>query len=503
MGVFLPRRWRRQPTQPVGIDWSHPLARGLLGSFSPVDNGLATQSPATVVGSISRAAGPDGIAWRGAYQASTNYVSVDRGRFDYTAQVTFEALVRVSAFQTTVFPYISGVIGQFHSVDGAADFRGPFLRFNPDAAIGNAAVPTFSIQQTGTSRTASGSAVSAGVLLHMLGTYDGAAVSLYINGTSVGSTAVTGAFDNHASNIISLISDYALHAPSGGQNRCLNGDLYLARIYKTGKTAAEARALAENPWGLYQPIVRRVYFLPAGGATPQTTTASLDTLVQAALSATAGLTAAVQAAQSTSASVDLAVQSPLTAAASLDIAVRAAQEAAASLSVAVQAPQTASADLDIAVQAALSASASLDLAVQAAQTATAGLTAAVQAAQSVAAGLDLVVIEEGATTLFASLDLAVQAAQSAVAGLTLAVQEAKSNTASLDLRVVVAGQAAASLDMAVQAARTATVGLTLYVIAEGGPEVYSAIPASRLARGRDVSDGKARPAQLSRRRRLN
>jgi hypothetical protein len=28
-GIILPHRWRRQPTSPVGIDWSHPLARHL------------------------------------------------------------------------------------------------------------------------------------------------------------------------------------------------------------------------------------------------------------------------------------------------------------------------------------------------------------------------------------------------------------------------------------------------------------------------------------------
>jgi hypothetical protein len=33
-GIILPHRWRRQPTSPVGIDWSHPLAQGLKRAYS-------------------------------------------------------------------------------------------------------------------------------------------------------------------------------------------------------------------------------------------------------------------------------------------------------------------------------------------------------------------------------------------------------------------------------------------------------------------------------------
>lgn len=36
MAQFLAQRWRRQPQGPVAVDWGNPLARGLLGAWSPV-----------------------------------------------------------------------------------------------------------------------------------------------------------------------------------------------------------------------------------------------------------------------------------------------------------------------------------------------------------------------------------------------------------------------------------------------------------------------------------
>lgn len=258
--------WEAQPQEAIPLDWSDPLMAGLVGSFTPVDPGRQLGGAASVVGNISAGVGAPGRSWTGAYQQSYNYVRVDRTpAFAYTDQVTFEALVFVRAFQTISFPYISGVIGQYQSsADGSPQYYGPVLRFNPTATLGDAAKPCFIIIQGGVEKVAASStAVSTG-LRHLLGTYDGANISLYVDGVLAAQTACTGAFDNHASNWISLLSDYSGWT-ADTHNRCLNGDLFLARIYNNGKTAAEAAALAANPWRLFEPETVMVPVAAGGG----------------------------------------------------------------------------------------------------------------------------------------------------------------------------------------------------------------------------------------------
>lgn len=61
-GIFLPRRWNRQPTQRVGINWRHPLAASLNFAFTPtqgmndVARGFKSQavSVGTTIGTSSR-----------------------------------------------------------------------------------------------------------------------------------------------------------------------------------------------------------------------------------------------------------------------------------------------------------------------------------------------------------------------------------------------------------------------------------------------------------------
>jgi hypothetical protein len=247
----------RQPQQITPIDWDNPLTKGLVGSYTPIDNGITVGGVSSIVGNIVGDIGNQGQAWKGTYQASNNYILIPKtDAFAYTNQVTFEALIKVNAFQTAIFPYISGIIGQYQSnTTGSPDYYGPFLRFNNTAALGDAARLVFGVMQGG-----AGSGVYAinptdlvvNTLYHLLGTYDGSAVKLYVNGVLVASTVYSGAIDNDPNTFISLLADYTASTESYFHNRCLNGDIFLARIYNTGKTDAEAKALADNPWGIYK-----------------------------------------------------------------------------------------------------------------------------------------------------------------------------------------------------------------------------------------------------------
>ncbi|MDE2022339.1 MAG: LamG domain-containing protein, partial [Patescibacteria group bacterium] len=285
--IITRRRWTRQPPTNT-VDWSNPLFDGLVDQWVPsaLTDSATGQNNASIVGNITYSDGLGGIGFTGAYQASNNYVNVPAAaQFGYTSTVTFEALLSVRAFQTTVFPYISGVVSQFVGVPG------PCLRFNDDATLGNAAVPTFFVTTGGggTEHHANGTALVTGRVYHLLGCVDGSFVRLYVDGVQVGSTAFSGAFDNTAGHI-ALGSDYTDAVTS--HNRCLNGSIYLARIYNTAKGPAEVAALAADPWQRRR--TRRLYFGAAagGGSVGSAVGTSTATGVQGYIGSSTGASAA-------------------------------------------------------------------------------------------------------------------------------------------------------------------------------------------------------------------
>lgn len=290
----------RQPRPGARTLWEHPLARGLVDQWNLADTSRASASRnhgLSVVGNITRSTTGAGLGWSGAYQASNNYLSVPRtAAFSYTTQVSFECLVVMNSFQTTGFPYLSGLISQSQSTSGGTNHYGPFLRFNPDATSGKAAVPVFCItQSSGTERRITGAACSVGVPIHLLGTYDGVNLCLYVNGVRT-SAARTGSFDNNGSNFISLLSEYVVNSSTLTQNRCADGQMLFARVWNVGKTADEAAKLYRNPWALWDGDDLATFGLPASGNTISVPAGSLTlTGFVPTVSATANQTVAVPA----------------------------------------------------------------------------------------------------------------------------------------------------------------------------------------------------------------
>jgi len=257
--------WTSQPQYPVGIDYGNGLTDGLVIDFSPstgFDN--ASRRICPVVGNIIKSAGPAGVAREGTYQSSDNYVDLGTPSLPNN-RVTLEVLCTVNAFQTTIFPYLSGLISGYD-----LSSPGPVLRFNPDATAGKAAVPAF-ILQTGNGATeyqCAGSALLTNTLYHILGTYDGTNLSLYVNGALAGQLSASITFDwnyGGGGRFVAL-SDYVDSVT--GHNRCFNGKVFLARVYNKSKTAKQARDLADNAWRIYPPEDDTIWVpSAAGGAT--------------------------------------------------------------------------------------------------------------------------------------------------------------------------------------------------------------------------------------------
>jgi hypothetical protein len=277
--ILTPQQWLVQPPYPLELDRDSTLTRGTVFFTVPND-----PDGAHIVGNITKVTSNEGFsAWRGAYQNSDNYVKVDRtSALGYTSEVTFEALVKVAAFQTNVFPYLSGVIGQYQSnTGGSVPYYGPTLRFG-DGILGNASVPHFTIVQSGAEHTIAGASTPANALLHLLGTYKSGSLDLYVNGVRYTTSSYTGAFDNDANNFISLLSEYVVSTSALGHKRCLNGDMFYARIRDVWTPPDQAVELARNPWQVFRRSPKVLYFNT--GSTPQTLSGDLTSSAQAALS---------------------------------------------------------------------------------------------------------------------------------------------------------------------------------------------------------------------------
>ena len=347
--ILTPQRWLVQPPYPIELDQGSDLVRGTVFYATPGD-----PQGAYVVGNITRAISNEGFsAWRGAYQGSLNCVRVDRtDALGYTSEVTFEALIKVAAFQTNVFPYLSGVICQYQSnTVGSASYYGPVLRFG-DGTVGNASVLSIDLVQGGADHVLAGSSAPTNTLLHLLGTYKSGSLDLYINGVRYTTSAYTGSFDNNANNFVSLLSDYAAITPDDGHNRCLNGDMFYARIRNVWTPPDQAIELAKNPWQIFRRSPKVLYF--NAGTTPQTLSGALASSAQAALNLIGDIVARTEsAALASSAQAALNLIGDIVARTESAALSASAQAAVAAVGSATYTP--IGADLSASAQAALSA----------------------------------------------------------------------------------------------------------------------------------------------------
>lgn len=301
--IILPSRRLRQPQGAVRVNakW---LSRGMVGAYCPSagTRDLARNNHGSIVGNITYDAGAQGRAWKGGYQASNNYIHVDRyPDFAYVSGVTFEALVEVFAWQQTNFPYISGVITQYENQPGTGyPAYAPLLRFNDNASSGHANIPTINVFQGGTEYKATGAAQSLNTPIHLIGLYNGANVVLWVNGVKTIGDALTGNMSNDVESYISLMSDYTRQVDALSHNRCLNGRMFFANIYNRGLTDAEAIERFANPWDHFAPDPRRIFF-GAGAGTSEITGTSAVTLASDTGTANGTLTIAATSAATVSA----------------------------------------------------------------------------------------------------------------------------------------------------------------------------------------------------------
>lgn len=254
--------WTRQPPAGTPIDWSNPLSRGSIFGYLPTRGAFGTdyvghRASALVSGGdqpviVAGAAGQT-VRW---YGYNTLYFPRDAALEPANA-VTLLAYVRADSAtmrgannRPIIKTYGNNQTSPYSSWDFSwnAFGTGPnYVAFNVGLGGGTYAAATLA---------------DTGVPTVVVGTYDGAHISLYQDGVLVAQAGASGVITYDTTSTGDLLVSGVSNV-SGGDS--WSGDIYLAHVWNRALASSEVARL-RNPWQLFVPLPRRrVYSLPGGG----------------------------------------------------------------------------------------------------------------------------------------------------------------------------------------------------------------------------------------------
>ena len=241
----------KPPFGAAEIDWGHPLAQGLIGSFlcneqggNPING--ADGLPLVGVGTRSYLTTADGPAVQSLAGGSANgWDSADSTT--YLAPTLLTVVARVIPSSTTASSIVSRGSLPYSYYLGWDLVSGSRFGFYLDMVAGDAWL-------YGTSSVVLGSPATVS------GVWDGTTKSFYVNGRLEATATPTGpiSYGSHHFHLCGR-ADHGL-----GED--LRGTLVYASVYDRAVLAHEHLQLHYEPYAMLRPIVRRRYFVPADAA---------------------------------------------------------------------------------------------------------------------------------------------------------------------------------------------------------------------------------------------
>ena len=264
--LILKRPWTRQPQWPVGIDWSNPLARGLVFAFHGQESDAVHNRVVDVTNTAGRGVGANGKhrVFNGTNQVSFNSRMAPTG---YATMVCLAYCTNSTATNTLVAMPKTGVTNEYISIDiSGTETNDPFRVITQKAGVFGIAYLT----------QPSGEFLNRWVLFGG-GSVSGTDNQIHINGvrrtpsSTAGSSGVaTGQIDRFDVGVMNLLSPTNL----------FNGNIAFSAIWNRLLTDAEHAALYANPWQLFAP--QQIYIpTPAAAATAPSITALSARLITA------------------------------------------------------------------------------------------------------------------------------------------------------------------------------------------------------------------------------
>lgn len=255
MPLILPGRLTQQPQHAALIDWSSPLAKGLVFAFEPayLQRNAASGVPGEALGAgVARAAGINGIeyAFSGAQASRSCSFGVNQSLMGAPA-ATWDILIKFNAANPS-----SHFFGQWdNSVYWLMQANaGTLVWVAADDNSGNR------------SRFDVASAFTASGYYRVIASWRGSSGgtgdrSVLINGVEKSSSQSSAAAT--AIGTANTLDYLQLGMVAGGTP--LNGSIVFARAWARGMSLAEMRALNNSPYQMFKAPARKVW-LPSSGA---------------------------------------------------------------------------------------------------------------------------------------------------------------------------------------------------------------------------------------------
>jgi Concanavalin A-like lectin/glucanases superfamily len=232
--LTLKAPWTSQPQIAVGVDWSNPLAYGLLSAWTPA-TGLVLRA-----GGVTSPVGatPDqGFYGKGrTFNGTSDSMSLGENALSHTAASRF-ALIKVGS-----------AVGPRNISAGGIGGLG--FRLN-DTAI--------EVVNTGVIvlLSAAGS-VSAGQLCSVGCSYKTSDTRIYRNGAQIASAIIGGVLTDNNTDFF---------GQNGASAQYFDGTLFLHLSWDRALSDAEQLSINTNPWQIFAPIQRKIWVPISGGNT--------------------------------------------------------------------------------------------------------------------------------------------------------------------------------------------------------------------------------------------
>lgn len=262
--IILPHRWTRRPSGNAEINWSNPLANGIVVALIPGANEAVRGGPVVIANGGALAPRPHGLGFTGSAWLSDDVAYAPNGYVGVgTANLT-DLVVTELTGDATNFSYACG------SYSGATD--GVMITLRHSGVSEHWGV------YAGGSIIDSTEAGVIGAGAHTFAfTRDGSTQYLYRNGVLRNSVSAANAATSTAQFCIGNI------LTSGGSFSVgPTANIALALRFQRFLGASEIAELTRAPWQLFRPLRRRLYFAPpAAGQTITVNQASETDLAQA------------------------------------------------------------------------------------------------------------------------------------------------------------------------------------------------------------------------------
>jgi len=255
--IILPHRWTRRPSGNAEINWSNPLANGIVVALIPGANEAVRGGPVVIANGGALAPRPHGLGFTGSAWLSDDVAYAPNGYVGVgTANLT-DLVVTELTGDATNFSYACG------SYSGATD--GVMITLRHSGVSEHWGV------YAGGSLIDSTEAGVIGAGAHTFAfTRDGSTQYLYRNGVLRNSVSAANAATSTAQFCIGNI------LTSGGSFSVgPTANIALALRFQRFLGASEIAELTRAPWQIFRPLRRRLYFAPSSGAAEITGTAAI------------------------------------------------------------------------------------------------------------------------------------------------------------------------------------------------------------------------------------